>query len=345
MKIYLNEDSKCKTFLKKSPKLQKLINQALDIISAVGIPLDDKTPRALEKMAGVFIAVAQVNKNQGWSQAKDSSDGVSLKSRDIIEYMNENLEENISSGSYDDIRRKDLKLLVLDGLVSRTQPGSARNDPTRGYCLSPEYCEVIKSYGTRNWDSNIRKLMQGKQTLKEKLSQQRNLSRIDIKLSSGTELKFSPGKHNQLQKAIIEQFLPIFGFGAEVLYVGDTADKFLYIDRPALEFLSFFELKRGELPDIVAYNKSRNWLFLIEAVHSSGPISPTRLLELENLTGNCTADRIYVTAFYDKTTFRKFIADIAWETEVWIAENPDHLIHFNGEKFLGPYDACKSNAD
>ena len=342
MKKHLDKNSKCKTFIKKSPGLQKLINEALDIISSMGIPIEDKTPRALEKMAGVFIAVAQVDKKRGWSKAKDRNDGIALKSRDIIDYMNENLEEKISSGSYDDIRRKDLKLLVLDGLVSRTQPDAARNSPTRGYCLSPDYCKVIKSYGTKDWKANLNKLMRGKQTLKEKLSQKRNLSRIDVKLPSGIELKFSPGEHNQLQKEIIETFLPIYGFGAEVLYVGDTADKFLHIDRPTLEELKFFELKRGELPDIVAYNRSKNWLFLIEAVHSSGPISATRLLELEKLTENCTADRIYVTAFLNRMTFRKYVADIAWETEVWIADNPDHLVHFNGEKFLGPYESFKT---
>ena len=287
MKKYLDKDSKCKTFHKKSAKLQQLINQALDIISSMGIPLEDKTQRALEKMAGVFIAVAQINKERGWSHAKDRNDGISLKSRDIIDYMNDNLEEKISSGSYDDIRRKDLKLLVLDGLVSRTQPDAARNSPTRGYCLSPEHCKVIKSYGTEEWSANLKALMKGKKTLKEKLSQRRKLSRIDVKLPSGLDLKFSPGEHNQLQKEIIETFLPVYGFGAEVLYVGDTADKFLHIDRPALEALNFFELKRGELPDVVAYNESKSWLFLIEAVHSSGPISATRLLELEKLTENC----------------------------------------------------------
>lgn len=344
MKNYLTKDSRCKTFISKSPKLRKLINQALNIISTLGIPLEGKTPRSLEKMAVVFIAVAQVNKESGWSQAKASGDGIALKSRGIIDYMNKNLEENISSGSYDDIRRKDLKLLVLDGLVSRTQPNAARNDPTRGYCLSPEYCKVIKSYGTSKWNENVKELMKGKQTLKDKLAKKRDLARIDVKLSSGSKLIFTPGEHNELQKQIIENFLPIFGYGAELLYVGDTADKFLHIDRPALEALSFFELKRGELPDIVAYNKTKNWLFLIEAVHSSGPISPPRLLELEKLTEKCKADRIYVTAFLDKTTFRKFVADIAWETEVWIAENPEHLIHFNGEKFLGPYENAKTQA-
>ncbi len=342
MKNYLTAKNKCKTFNKKSKKLQKLINQALDIIHSMGIPLDEKKPRGLEKMALVFISVAQVNKSQSWEKAKDRSHGISLKSRDIIEYMNEHLEENISSGSYDDIRRKDLKMLVLDGLVSNTNPNAARNDPTRGYCLSPEYGKAIRSYGSNEWTANLKERLSGKKTLKEVLSQKRDLERIDVKLPSGTELKFSPGKHNKLQKEIIENFLPLFGSGAEVLYGGDSSDKFLHINRSALEDLAFFELKRGELPDVVAYNKNRNWLFLIEAVHSSGPVSPTRLLELEKLTQKCTADRIYVTAFLDKATFRKFVADIAWETEVWIADRPEHMIHFNGDKFLGPYDNTKS---
>lgn len=121
------------------------------------------------------------------------------------------------------------------------------------------------------------------------------------------------------------------------MYVGDTADKYLHLDKDALRDLIFFEISHEELPDIIAHSAEKNWLFLIEAVHSSGPINEIRLLQLKKLTEKCTAAIIYVTAFLDRTTFRKFMADIAWETEVWIASNPDHLIHFNGEKFLGPY--------
>jgi len=342
MKNLLTLKSKCKTFNKKSEKLQKLINQALDIIHNMGIPLDEKKPRGLEKMALVFISVAQVSKSQGWEKAKDRNHGVSLKSRDIIVYMNKYLEENISSGSYDDIRRKDLKMMVIDGLISNTNPNAARNDPTRGYCLSPEHGRTIRSYGSDKWLVNVEKLLAGKKTLNEVLSQKRDLERTNVKMPSGSELKFSPGKHNELQKEIIENFLPLFGAGAKILYVGDTSDKFLHINRPALKDLSFFELKRGELPDVVAYSKSKNWLFLIEAVHSSGPVSPIRLIELEKLTQECTADRIYVSAFLDKATFRKFVAEIAWETEVWIADRSEHMIHFNGNKFLGPHDSTKS---
>ena len=101
--------------------------------------------------------------------------------------------------------------------------------------------------------------------------------------------------------------------------------------------LKFFEISHGELPDIIAYSHTKNWLYLIEAVHSSGVISPVRLLNLKRLTNNCQAELIFVTAFLDKKTFRKFVSDIAWETEVWIAESPDHLIHFDGEKFCNSY--------
>jgi len=140
-----------------------------------------------------------------------------------------------------------------------------------------------------------------------------------------------------LQKLIIEEFLPRYGNGAELLYVGDTANKYLHLDKTQLEKLNFFEISHEELPDVIAYSKEKNWLYLIEAVHSSGPISEVRLLQLKQLTKNCTADLVYITAFLNKQKFRQFIAEIAWETEVWIAENPDHLVHFNGEKFLGPY--------
>lgn len=116
-----------------------------------------------------------------------------------------------------------------------------------------------------------------------------------------------------------------------------SENKYLHLDQEELENLDFFEISHDELPDIIAYSKKKNWLYLIEAVHSSGAISELRLLQIKKLTQNCNADIVYVTAFLNRATFRKFIGDIAWETEVWIADNPDHLIHFNGGNFLGPY--------
>jgi type II restriction enzyme len=242
-------------------------------------------------------------------------------------------------GSYDDIRRKDLKLPVVAGIIiaSANKPNAARNDPTRGYSLSPEYVEIIGRFGQSDWLEMIEEFMADRPTLAERLDAARQLNHVPIKLPDGQTLQFSPGEHNLLQKAIIEQFLPRYGFGAEVLYVGDTAKKFLVRDEQKLKSLKFFELEHGELPDVVAYSAKKNWLFLIEAVHSANPISPVRLLELKRLAKNCTADIVFITAFLTRDAFRKFAPEVARETEVWIADAPDHMIHFDGDKFLGPY--------
>jgi len=323
--------------MKKSKKTQDMIHQAVDAVRAFGVPLQGLSPRRAERMAMAFMAVAQVNPKTGWVKAQDLNDHVRMKTRDIIRYVNAHFQENISPGSYDDIRRKDLKYLVLGDIVVRTHPTAARNDSNRGYALNPRYTGLVKKIGSTHWKRRAQQFMSGKKKMSDVLSPERKIPMIPIILPSGKKLKFSPGEHNLLQKKIIEEFLPRYGFGAEVLYIGDTADKFLFLDESKLQDLEFFELSHGELPDVVAYSPRKKWLYLIEAVHSSGPMSDTRILELKKLTKKCKASIVFVTAFLTRETFRKFVKDVAWETEVWIADAPDHLIHFNGDKFLGPY--------
>ena len=161
---------------------------------------------------------------------------------------------------------------------------------------------------------------------------------IPIILPDGTELDFRPDSHNKLQAAIIKDFLPFFGYGAEVLYIGDAADKSKLKKEDRLRELGVFDLSHDQLPDIVAYSASKNWLYLIEAVTTANPVTEARRLLLERRLEACTIPRIYVTVFFDRATFRKFAAAIAWETEVWLADVPHHLVHFNGGKFLGPHD-------
>ncbi len=326
MKNYIPKSSKSKS-------VQQIINEALDLLHSVGIPMD-KTERGLERMAVCFLAVAGV-KNY-WSEAKENTN---LKSRSIISFVNENFEENISSGSYDDIRRKDLKLLVLADIIqnSGVNKGSATNDPTRGYKLRPDFKNLVITYKTDEWKEALNSFNENKLSLSEILSRKRNLEKIPVKLPAGKPIELSLGEHNILQKEIIEQFLPRFGSDCVVLYIGDTSNKSLHIEAEALKNLNFFELSHDELPDIIAYNAKNNWLYLIEAVHSSGPMNEIRVLELKKMLKNCKAELIFVTSFLTRTEFKKWVLDVAWETEVWIADNPDHLIHFNGHKFLGAY--------
>ncbi|ARN76864.1 restriction endonuclease [Nonlabens spongiae] len=335
MKQYISPD-KSRTYREKTKEVQELINTTLHILDCFGIPVEN-TPRRLERMAIAFLACGDIKDINHFRSVRDLNSGYALKTRGIIEYVNEHFGENISSGSYDDIRRKDLKLLTVAQVVLQSSPNSATNDSTRGYSINPVYAELLRLYGTSNWQSLVEKKLESIEPLRKKLKRERQLAKVNVTLPSGGELVFSAGKHNDLQKAIIEDFLPRYGFDAEVYYVGDTSNKYLYLETEKLEELNFFEISHDELPDVIAYSKRKNWIYLIEAVHSSGPISELRLIQLQKLTEKCKADIVYVTAFLDRKKFRQYIADIAWETEVWIADNPDHLVHFNGDKFLGPY--------
>lgn len=159
---------------------------------------------------------------------------------------------------------------------------------------------------------------------------------VPLTLSNGSTIYLSPGKHNEVQAAIITEFAPRFAPGSKLLYVGDTSQKNLLTETEILKKLNIPLTEHDKMPDVVLYKEEDNWLYLIEAVTSHGPMTNTRVVQLEEMLENCMAGRIYVSAFPDKSEFKKHVSDIAWETEVWIAENPDHMIHYNGDRFLGP---------
>ena len=121
-----------------------------------------------------------------------------------------------------------------------------------------------------------------------------------------------------------------------MLYLGDTANKDLYKLDDELEKIGIPITQHDKLPDVVLYDSSKNWLYLCEAVTSHGPVSPKRYIELEEMLENCACGKIYVSCFLDKQTYKTFMDDIAWETEVWIANQPTHMIHLNGDRFMGP---------
>ena len=163
----------------------------------------------------------------------------------------------------------------------------------------------------------------------------KKMKQIPVQIN-GQNLVFSVGKHNQLQKAIIEDFASRFAPGAECLYVGDTAEKDMVKNVEKLKELGFEITLHDKMPDVILYSEERKWLYFIESVTSVGPMDPKRLVEITEMTKNVTCGKIFVTAFLDFKTYKKFAASLAWETEVWLAEMPDHMIHLNGDKFLGP---------
>ena len=161
------------------------------------------------------------------------------------------------------------------------------------------------------------------------------MQKMPVKIN-GINFSFSPGKHNQLQKAIIEELAPRFAPNSECLYVGDTIQKDMVKNNNKLRQLGFEITLHDKMPDVVLYCEDKDWIYFIESVTSVGPMNPKRIDEILNMTNNVKSGKIFITAFLDFKTYKKFSEDLAWETEVWIAEMPEHMIHLNGNKFLGP---------
>ena len=318
----------------RSTRADRLIGQMLEVLAATGIPVEKEPVRTRRRIAEAVLAVAGISKS--FAEAHSSDDGCFLTTRQIIAFENEKFGRTYSPGSYDDVRRRHLILLTAAGYVvnSSSLASQSTNNPTRGYAASPDFATLLRTYGKPDWKKAVADFMAQRESLRSELERKRELERIPVVLPSGIEVKLSAGEHNALQRDIVQKFLPRFGFGAEVLYLGDATDRYLVRETERLSQLGFFALEHDELPDVIAYSESKNLLFLIEAVHSSGEITELRMRKLRGKLSECTASLAFVSAFATRKDFRKFSANLAWESEAWIAENPDHMIHFNGWKYL-----------
>jgi type II restriction enzyme len=307
------------------------IAEAQEILKALGLP-----PAQYNEMSALtFLAVCYIKENDSWANANRKSLGVT---KGIMTFVNENYGKSYAPNTRETFRRQVLHQFVQARIVDYNpdKPDLPVNSPNAHYALTNEVLEVVKSYQTTNWKKNLENFIATVGKLSEVYLKERELIQIPVQLASGEIIKLSAGKHNEVQAAIVEKFAPRFANGGTLLYLGDTAKKDLFVDEKGLRDLGIPIDQHSKLPDVVIYDSKRNWLFLIEAVTSHGPVSPKRLLELENFLKNCKVGKVYVTAFPDMMEFKKHSSSIAWETEVWLMEIPDHMIHFNGDRFMGP---------
>ncbi len=307
------------------------IKEAQEILKALGLP-----PAQYNEMAALtFLALCNIKENDKWAKATRQSLGVT---KGIMTFVNENYGKSYAPNTRETFRRQVLHQFVQARIVDYNpdNPTLPVNSPKAHYALTSEVLEIVKTYKTKNWKNALKNFINTVGKLSELYLKERELNQIPVVLPNGKTLKLSAGKHNEVQAAIVEQFAPRFANGGTLLYLGDTAKKDLFVDKKALKDLGVPIDQHSKLPDVVIYDNKRKWLFLIEAVTSHGPISPKRLLELEKFLKNCKIGKVYVTAFPDMSAFKKHSNNIAWETEVWLMEAPDHIIHFNGDRFMGP---------
>ncbi len=307
------------------------IEEAQEILKALGLP-----PAQYNEMSALtFLAICNIKENDNWADAKRVSLGVT---KGIMTFVNDNYGKTYAPNTRETFRRQVLHQFEQARIVDYNpdNPSLPVNSPKAHYAITNEVLNVVKSYKTDDWPIVLENFIKTIGKLSDLYFKQREINLIPVKLSNGDIIKLSAGKHNEVQAAIIEQFAPRFANGGTLLYLGDTAKKDLFINELMLKQLGIPIDQHSKLPDVVIFDEERNWLFLIEAVTSHGPVSPKRVIELEDFLKSCKVGKIYVTAFPNMSEFKKHSNNIAWETEVWLMDIPDHMIHFNGDRFMGP---------
>lgn len=277
----------------------------------------------------VLLSMSGMKPDMKWKEATNEW----IRIHDMIAFTNAFYGITYAENSRETFRKQALHTFRQAALVEDN--GKATNSPNYRYRITEEALSVISQYQRADFSNAMDRFKAYHERLIDLYASKKKMTLMGVKIN-GDDYTFSIGAHNELQKAILEEFAPRFAPGSKCLYVGDTTEKDLVKNVEKLKSLGFEITLHDKMPDVVLYCEDRDWIYFIEAVTSVGPMSPKRIIEIEEMTTEVKSGKIYITAFPDFKTYKKFADDLAWETEVWLSELPEHMIHLNGDKFVGP---------
>lgn len=313
-------------------KGQRRIKEALQVLQSLGLPRAQQN----ERSALCLLALLDLTPREGWSKASSPLIGITP----IMDWVRTHYGRDYAPNTRETFRRQTMHQFCDAGIAQYNpdQPDRPVNSPHSVYQTAPGALTLLKTFGNRAWHGALASYLAERDTLNARYARDRKQRRIPVTIARGKRITLSPGPHSDLIRAVIEEFAPRFAPGSALVYAGDTGSKWGYFDAPLLARFGIELDPHGKMPDVVLHYPEKNWLLLVEAVTSHGPVDGKRHGDLARLFGDSSAGLVYVTAFPNRRAMGRHLSTIAWETEVWAADAPSHLIHFNGVRFLGPYD-------
>jgi hypothetical protein len=310
-----------------------LIKVAGQIIISLGLPRAQQN----ERSSLCLLALLNLTPGKAWAEAENPLIGITP----IMDWVRKHYGKEYAPNTRETVRRQTIHQFCDAGIVlyNPDNPKRSVNSPKTVYQIEPAVLSLLRSFDTPAWHDSLMAYLAERETLISRYAGEREQNRIPVEIAQGKKITLSPGEHSELIRAIIEDFSSRFAPGSVLIYAGDTGDKWGYFDAPLLAELGIEVDLHGKMPDVVLHYTAKNWLLLVESVTSHGPVDGKRHAELAQLFAGSIAGLVYVTAFPNRSIMGRYLAEIAWETEVWVADAPSHLIHFNGERFLGPYNA------
>lgn len=307
------------------------IREAVQVLRDLGMPREQQNDRT----ALCLLALLDLDPRKKWGEAADPRVGITP----MMEFARARYGVEYAPNTRETFRRFSVHQLVQAGLVvpNPDNPSRPVNSPKTVYQIAPDAWRLLRTLKSKDWKNALATYRARQGALATRYARIRDLKRIPVRMDRSRALQLTPGAHSQLIKAVVEQFAARFVPGSQLLYVGDTGKKWAYRDDKSLLTLGIQLDEHGKMPDVAIHDRKRNWLVLVEVVTSHGPVNPKRHEELRALFSGSRAGLVFVTAFPSRPVMSKYWNELAWETEVWVADHPDHMIHLNGSRFLGPY--------
>jgi hypothetical protein len=282
--------------------------------------------RITEQTAFCILALANTTPRQGLLAGHTClADGARI--HDILNFVRQDIGRPVAENTRESYRKTSLRPLMEAGWVIRHQLST--NDPNTYYRLHPDFARLLTLSPGPERDNLIERLRlpeRRRPRPRRPLHQE-----VHVTLEPGYVHVLSPGRHNLLEKAVVETLGPALLQHPQVVYLGDTAPRAGYQDRSLMRRLNLPIVVSVSLPDVILYSLEDQTLLVVEAVISSGPVTPGRLAQLRELTAgpaNLGMKTVYISAFPSRRVFRRFVEDIAWESSVWIEDEPYNIIHF-----------------
>lgn len=314
--------------------MQRRIDEARLVLANLGLP----PPQQNVLCALTLLALLDLRPDQPWSEASNPLRGIHT----IMRFSDQHYSTHWAENTRESFRKQAIHSFEAARLVVKNpdDPTRPTNSGKTVYQVTNDALTLIRAFGTDAWAERLPLYIQQTGSLTDRFAARRTLDKVPLKMLPGSRLTLSPGTHSDLIEQIIFEFGPRFTPGGTLIYAGDTGQKWdSYFDEEMLERLGIRITSAGtKMPDVTIYHEAKGWLVIVEAFDSVGPIDPLRRAQLEDLFADATVPRVFVTAFHTRRAMAGQAAKLAWETEIWIAEAPDHLIHYNGERFLGPHE-------
>ena len=312
------------------------LNDAKNILVSIGMPPNLTNPRSVMTLA----ALAEMCDEKKWRAASEGYHGT----HHIVDFINIHFPNKAgldktpyAENSRETFRKANIKPWISAGILE-SKAGLATNDKDNSHRFTSYFASLIRTYGTEQWEEKLADYKETHASYAEYLKQTKAIERNYIAEYEGINISLKKSAHNKLQVNILNSLIPLVCKGKpELLYIGDATDRDLWQKDARLDELGIHVLSQsGNLPDIIVYDESEKRIIFIEAYHSTGPFTIDRVNAIKALC-QCEAgtEAAFITAFDSTTKMLRNYKDIAWDTDIWSADEPTHLLHKNGDKFIG----------